>query len=472
MLGKRMRKFIACFIAVTVSFLAACLLRFGSITGEEVFAEIHFYHVYVSMLVSFFGVFLFYPIDKPHEGTGGQFRHMRDSILLNVGTVILFTTLTYISHIGMWISRAFVVYFFIVDVILMYVNFRILKKIRNKYVMAHQKKAVVYVSPGNALRSMYNLINYGDLELQVVGIVVVGKNAEKFYRIDYSADGSSFLSEPDISVEEFLRREVVDVAFLSLTQSSIKKVNKIIKMHDMMGIVSLFNLHDFEIGSTDSRMYQVGKIKVIEYAPRIYNGGELFCKRMLDIIGGLIGCVLCLVIGLFVGIAIMIEDGRPIIFSQERVGKNGRYFKMYKFRSMYRDAEARKAELMADNEMSGPMFKIKNDPRITKVGRFIRKTSIDELPQFFNVIKGDMSLVGTRPPTKEEFKQYESHFKRRLSIKPGITGAWQVSGRSDITDFEEVLKLDLYYIDNWSLALDAKIIFQTIGAVFTGRGSE
>ena len=136
------------------------------------------------------------------------------------------------------------------------------------------------------------------------------------------------------------------------------------------------------------------------------------------------------------------------------------------------DAEERKKELMKQNEMDGLMFKMKDDPRITKVGKFIRKTSIDELPQFFNVLRGDMSLVGTRPPTVDEFERYEEHHKRRLSLRPGITGMWQVSGRSDIQNFEDVVRLDLEYIDNWSVWLDIKILFQTIFVVLLHRGAE
>ena len=139
---------------------------------------------------------------------------------------------------------------------------------------------------------------------------------------------------------------------------------------------------------------------------------------------------------------------------------------------MYQDAEARKAELMKQNEMNGLMFKMKDDPRITKVGKFIRKTSLDEFPQFFNVLFGDMSLVGTRPPTVNEFNEYSNYHKRRLAMKPGITGMWQVSGRSDIKDFEEVVKLDCEYIDNWSLILDLKILVKTVAIVFTRKGSE
>lgn len=195
-------------------------------------------------------------------------------------------------------------------------------------------------------------------------------------------------------------------------------------------------------------------------------------KRIMDIVGGIVGCIITLILMIFVGIPIMIESPGPMFFKQDRVGKNGRIFKMYKFRSMYKDAEARKAELMDQNEMDGFMFKMTDDPRITKIGKFIRKTSIDEFPQFINVLKGDMSLVGTRPPTVDEYKQYSSYHKRRLSIKPGVTGLWQISGRSDITDFEEVVRLDCEYIDTWNLGLDIKIIFKTIGVLFSHDGAK
>ena len=199
---------------------------------------------------------------------------------------------------------------------------------------------------------------------------------------------------------------------------------------------------------------------------------DQIAKRCMDIAGGLVGCILSIPIIAIVAIPLKIESPGPLFFKQKRVGRNGRYFYIHKLRSMYMDAEERKKELMAQNEMNGLMFKMEDDPRVTKVGKFIRKTSIDELPQFFDVLRGDMSLVGTRPPTVDEYKQYESHHKRRLSMKPGITGLWQVSGRSNIEDFEEVVKLDVQYIDNWSLWGDIKILFKTVYVVFAGRGAK
>lgn len=173
---------------------------------------------------------------------------------------------------------------------------------------------------------------------------------------------------------------------------------------------------------------------------------------------------------LITALAIKLDSKGPVLFKQVRVGMNGRQFKIFKFRTMCADAEAKKKELMNQNEMGNNlMFKMENDPRITKVGGFLRKTSIDELPQFFNVLRGEMSLVGTRPPTVDEVSEYDRSHWRRISIKPGITGMWQVSGRSNIKDFDEVVKLDTQYIDNWSVWLDIKILFKTVFLVFNRK---
>ena len=211
---------------------------------------------------------------------------------------------------------------------------------------------------------------------------------------------------------------------------------------------------------------------------------QALAKRILDIFGGLVGSVLALLVMIIIGPIIKIKSPGPILFKQWRIGQNGKRFQMLKLRSMYLDAEERKKELMKDNRIdSGLMFKLDFDPRIigneilpdgtkkTGIGEFIRANSLDEFPQFFNVLLGDMSLVGTRPPTVDEWEKYEYHHRARLAIRPGITGMWQISGRSDITDFEEVVKLDTKYIQNWSLALDLKILVQTVLAVVKRKGA-
>lgn len=207
-------------------------------------------------------------------------------------------------------------------------------------------------------------------------------------------------------------------------------------------------------------------------------------KRLADIFISLFGCLFTLILTLFIGPAIYLKSPGPIFFKQTRIGKNGKKFKMYKFRSMYLDAEKRKKEYMEKNQMQGLMFKLEDDPRIIGsekkdkngkpkgIGNFIRNTSLDEFPQFFNVLKGDMSIVGTRPPTEDEWSQYNAFYRSRMSIKPGITGLWQVSGRNEITDFDEVVKLDREYIDNWTIAMDVKIFFKTIGVVLTHKGAK
>ena len=229
---------------------------------------------------------------------------------------------------------------------------------------------------------------------------------------------------------------------------------------------------------------KVGNYTVLTTSINYASTRQLMLKRLMDIAGGLVGCILTGIICIFVGPAIYIASPGPIFFAQERVGKNGKKFKMYKFRSMYMDAEERKAELMKDNKLGdGKMFKLDFDPRVignkilpdgthkTGIGDFIRRTSLDELPQFFNVLKGDMSIIGTRPPLISETSLYELHHRARLAIKPGITGMWQVSGRSDITDFEEVVRLDKEYITNWNIGLDIKILFKTVMVVLKKDGS-
>jgi len=195
----------------------------------------------------------------------------------------------------------------------------------------------------------------------------------------------------------------------------------------------------------------------------------LFIKRLMDMFGALCGIVLLLPIFIIVTILIKLEDPKgPVFFKQVRVGKDGREFGMYKFRSMVTDAEERLKDLLQRNEVSGAMFKMKDDPRVTKIGRFIRKTSIDELPQLLNVLKGDMSLVGPRPPLPREVKEYTSYDKQRLLVTPGCTGLWQVSARNSV-GFNEMVKLDLEYIQNRNIIYDMKIIIKTIKVVCSSQ---
>lgn len=193
-------------------------------------------------------------------------------------------------------------------------------------------------------------------------------------------------------------------------------------------------------------------------------------KRALDVIASFLGLVILSPILLIVAILIKLESKGPAIFAQSRIGLNGKEFKMYKFRSMVQNAEELKEKLAKQNEMSGPMFKIKNDPRVTKVGKFIRKTSIDELPQLLNILKGDMTLVGPRPSLPREVEKFESWMLKRLEVKPGLTCYWQVSGRNNI-DFYEWMKLDLKYVNDMGFWLDIKLIFKTVTVLFGDKNA-
>lgn len=303
-----------------------------------------------------------------------------------------------------------------------------------------------------------------------------GTTTKTKHRFPYSVCDVPVIAT-DVRFFDWIRSTPLDEVYINLPYEDNQSVNEIINELESMGIVVHINLPTFESLMESGNYnhfvcdsyagYPIATISAVEHDNR-----QLIIKRFFDIIGALIGCILSTPIILITAIPLLIESPGPLFFKQKRVGRNGRLFDIYKLRSMYVDAEARKQELMAQNKMDGLMFKVDNDPRITKVGRVIRKLSIDELPQFFNVLKGDMSLVGTRPPTANEFEQYESHHKRRLSMRPGITGMWQVSGRSNIQDFEEIVKLDCQYIDEFSIWLDIKILLKTVLVVLKHEGAE
>jgi len=277
----------------------------------------------------------------------------------------------------------------------------------------------------------------------------------------------------------------VDEVFL-LQPDEIKFPVKLIDDLMKMGIqvsYTISALSESDWFATD--ISSIGPYKVLTNSVRFISAGQLIVKRLMDIAGGIVGCIITGILCIFVGPAIYIKSPGPIFFTQERVGQNGKPFKMHKFRSMYLDAEERKAALMEKNKIrDGMMFKMDDDPRIigsekknrkgkpAGIGNFIRNTSIDEFPQFYDVLRGRMSLVGWRPCTMAEWERYDMQHRVRASMKPGLTGMWQVSGRSDITDFNEVVRLDREYIENWSLGLDLKILLKTVVVVIKGHGAE
>lgn len=363
-------------------------------------------------------------------------------------------------------SRKIIFLYWILSIVFCYTG-RVVWKMVIRKRMKNTKNLSVMVLVTTMEHAKEALLEFERLpyrDFVVSGVVVVDQNLK----------GASICGIPVVAnaddFYEYMRTNVVDEVFINgnTRESSEALANQLLEL----GITVHFNLVHMNALGPNKVIEKYGNYLVLTSSMKIASPRQIFIKRVMDIAGSLIGLVGCGIAFLIFAPIIKAQSPGPVFFSQIRMGKNGRKFKLYKFRSMNVNAEQQKAELMKQNEMKGFMFKMADDPRIFPIGKFMRKYSIDELPQFFNVLRGDMSLVGTRPPTVEEFEQYEIHHKARLGIKPGITGMWQVSGRSDIKDFEEVVALDKHYISQWSLGLDLKILLKTLQVVFTGKGSE
>lgn len=336
----------------------------------------------------------------------------------------------------------------------------------SRKILNSRRSIVIFTNLAQAEETVKSIINRNSINWNVRGLIIM----------DQDMIGKSVADIPVVAgkenAAEFVCREWVDEVLINMPHGEMPE-DVLTGLYDMGVTVhqSFYNMNMVE--GREQHIERIGQYTVLTTSVKMVTTKQLFYKRMLDIIGGVVGCLLTIIIYFFLAPIIFIKSPGPIIFTQVRVGRNGKKFKIYKFRSMYMDAEERKKELLQDNRVKdGMMFKMADDPRIIKgIGHFIRKYSIDEFPQFFNVLKGDMSLVGTRPPTVDEWEKYALHHRTRLAIKPGITGMWQVSGRSEITDFEEVVKLDSQYIAEWDIGLDIKILLKTVKAVFAKDGA-
>lgn len=402
----------------------------------------------------------------------GRYKEFLLVVKYNIILIAGVTLLGFGMKQEMFRARLFMGYFFVLNTVLIWLVHLF---IRNKDWMFRMKRkkviSLLLVTTEDFLPQIVERFSRSkETAWDVVGVILLdNKEARKSFQ------GIPVIPDTEDAYLEYATQHVVDEVFIRVDaiQKQEKFLKNMILEFEKMGIVVNLNLDLFNLGLTgEKRIYNLESYHVVAFTSRLFDYRAVVVKRLIDILGALVGLVITLVVAVILAPFLLLESPGPLVFRQKRVGVNGRVFEFYKFRSMYVDAEERKKELMAQNEMQGLMFKMDNDPRITKVGAFIRKTSIDELPQFWNVLKGDMSLVGTRPPTLDEYQQYSYYQKRRISFRPGITGLWQISGRSDIKDFDEVVKLDLEYIDNWSLLLDFKIIFKTILVVFRGSGAK
>lgn len=408
------------------------------------------------------------------------------SVLTHIGVVMIITILIlYFTHNAFYISRLQLIFVTLSFISLSYLLREANKKrlyIRDQRSPREGKRSIALVTTSdildNALSNLTDKTRYHDYFISCV--FLMDDMAEFLYN-KYEMPIMNFSDDPLGKITH----EWVDEVFIIQPDSLPSPTDFMSEVYNM-GITLNYTISILgEPFLSDVDMQKIGRYKVFTSNLRFATPGEIALKRVMDIIGGVIGCVITAVLYVFIAPIIYIQSPGPVFFSHERVGKNGRIFKLYKFRSMYLNAESKKEALMSLNKhKDGLMFKIDDDPRIIGsekkdkngkpcgIGNFIRKTSIDEFPQFWNVLKGDMSLVGTRPPTIDEWNKYSLNHRVRLSVKPGITGLWQVSGRSQITDFNEVVALDREYLENWSIGLDIKILLKTVLVVLSRRGAE
>ena len=364
--------------------------------------------------------------------------------------------------------------------------------LRKKHHILNRHSLLIALEPSQILTVIPRILrsNYGIYRF--IGIALMGDDpSETQARADLRSLRNQYPEIETIPIvatadtlEQYLTNNWVDEVYLDVSPKADLPVDLINSLM-LMGITihtALTNLDEIE--SRHKNVEWICGHLTITTSLGYITGRDVLLKRLMDIAGGLVGSLITVILTIPVGLAIFVSDPGPIFFSQIRIGENGKKFKMYKFRSMYKDAEARKKQLAQKSGQEDQlMFKMEHDPRIIGqkelpdgtwkkgVGGWIRDLSLDEFPQFFNVLKGDMSLVGTRPPTVDEWDRYEPFHRARMSTRPGITGLWQVSGRSKIRDFDTVVRLDREYIENWSLKQDIHILFKTVGVVLTRKGA-
>ena len=386
---------------------------------------------------------------------------------------ILLIIYLFITKTSSAISRNTLINFPIIYIIISYIARLFYKNIVKNNINSVPSRQFVIITKYDKAKNLIDKINSTINDIAIKGIII----------IDYLSDDSASLSDKKIedipivafrdNAIKYLKNEFVDEILISNYDID---VSELMEKISLMGIIVHYDLQEISKFTSDNSKLSVSNISdivVLTSSINVINPLQLFVKRIVDIILGIIGTITTLILAVIIGPMIKAKSKGPIFFAQDRVGKNGRVFKMLKFRSMIVDADELKKSLLNKNDNSDDlMFKMKDDPRVIPgIGEFIRKTSIDEFPQFINVLIGDMSVVGTRPPTVDEWEKYELHHRARLAIKPGITGLWQVSGRSNIKSFEDVVKLDTQYIKTFSLWQDFSIILKTIKVVLDREGA-
>ncbi len=365
------------------------------------------------------------------------------------------------------ISRLFLVIFGGTSFILLSVERSLIRTVARKIRRSGLNyKNIVIVGTGRRARDIAKIIeDQQQWGLQLLGMITDNSKGHLPKVGDYPVVGHID------QISTILQTQVIDEVIFAVSRKKLEELEGIFLKCEELGIRTRVAVNFFPHMIAKVHLDDLHGIPLLTFTTTPYNELQLVMKRGFDLVVSMILLLLFAPAMILMALLIKITSPGPILFKQTRVGLNGRQFTLYKFRTMVHDAEARKGELLHLNEMEGPVFKIKDDPRLTQFGKFLRRTSLDELPQLLKVLKGTMSIVGPRPPLPEEVSQYRTWQRRRLSMKPGITCLWQINGRSYIKNFDQWMKLDLEYIDNWSLKLDWKIFIKTIPVVLLGRGA-
>lgn len=367
-----------------------------------------------------------------------------------------------------FVSRSFLVQFSVLTILLMVIvrGSLIWWYFRRSVQKGENYLKVLIIGTGRRARRLTKMLNsHNEWGIDILGYLDTDSNA-----LDQPLPDGKVLGNVS-EIEEILVSQVVDEVILAVPRSSLSYMEEIVSACEEQGVRFRFMADVFDLQVARMQMVEMDGIPLLTFDPVAQNEYKLLVKRLMDLTIVLLCMPLILPIMALIALAIKIDDGGPIFFVQERVGLRKRLFPMLKFRSMVVDAEAKLKEIEHLNEAEGPNFKIARDPRITRVGHFIRKTSLDELPQLLNVIRGHMSLVGPRPMSQRDVELFDRGIQRkRFSVKPGLTCIWQISGRSNLS-FEKWLELDLKYIDEWNLWMDLKILFKTIPVVVKGSGA-
>lgn len=457
-------------VSLEASFLLAYIIRHGFFTRT---IRLTYYHmIFVLLLIEFASTAML----RTFSGVLQRGYFVESAVTLRQAGLVTLLSVLYLFSVqeGGDYSR---ITLFLTGILYFAISYttRILwKTFLKKKTKLPARSIIVVTTKAEVMNVLESFRKNNYANAVITGIVLTDRSM-----VGESFKGIKIIADRDTAEEYVLAHWVDEVLFDASVDSAL--VSTLLRSIYEMGITVHQVLPELQNDNTLHRNIEnIGGYTVITRSIRFMSAGEMILKRTMDIAGGIIGCIITGILCIFIGPAIYFASPGPIFFSQDRIGKNGKIFKMYKFRSMYPDAEERLNELKEQNKMENDlMFKMDYDPRIIGsekgpgkgIGNFIRRTSIDEFPQFLNVLKGDMSLVGTRPPLLSEWEQYENHHRARMAVKPGITGMWQVSGRSNITDFEEVVELDMEYIENWNFGLDIKILIKTIIQVFKHEGA-